>query len=329
MLGGIGLEEHVIFQDLEKQVDTKYQHIGFLQDEVQQKIGEVGQLRLDAMNKTRTEIQVLSWPARGADTMDGNTGIEFAKSVNNRIFEAISKSTAPDRFRGFAHLPTRTPEKAVEELRRCVTELKFVGALISGMQNDKFLDDIMFDPILTEAEKLNVPIYLHPGLCPESVRKAYYYSTDNLSQDAANVLSIAGFGWHSEVGLHILRMCYAGTFDRHPKLKIIIGHNGELLPLMFERADTFFAQLHLKRLPSEILRSQVWVTISGIWDIPALMTVIDTFGVNHICWSVDYPYIPTSIPTAKTYIKKIRKIFGDRVYRKIMHENANIGLNIL
>lgn len=43
-----------------------------------------------------------------------------------------------------------------------------------------------------------------------------------------------------EVGLHVLRRVLAGTFEKHSKLKIIIGHMGETLPFMLERSNQAF-----------------------------------------------------------------------------------------
>src|SRR2546421_8601867 len=37
-----------------------------------------------------------------------------------------------------------------------------------------FLDDPKFAPLLARAEQLGVPIYVHPGMPPADVRKAYY-----------------------------------------------------------------------------------------------------------------------------------------------------------
>ena len=75
-----------------------------------------------------------------------------------------------------------------------------------------------------------------PGwsLCSPDVRQAYY---SNLPEGTDRVLATAAWGWHSEVAIHILRMVFAGTFDKHPKLKMVIGHMGEMLPVMLARID--------------------------------------------------------------------------------------------
>src|SRR6266536_566461 len=70
--------------------------------------------------------------------------------------------------------------------------------------------------LLAAAVELDVPIYIHPHLPPPAVHEIYY---SGLPEGADRVLSTAGWGWHSEVAIHVLRMALAGTLDKHPRLK--------------------------------------------------------------------------------------------------------------
>ena len=67
----------------------------------------------------------------------------------------------------WSSLPTAAPDKAAQELERRVREQKFAGAMINGHDRGRYLDDKFFWPILECAEKLNVPIYLHPTPPPK------------------------------------------------------------------------------------------------------------------------------------------------------------------
>src|SRR5581483_12351538 len=183
----------------------------------------------------------------GPDLMPGQTGVDLAREVNDHIAGVVAKN--PKRFAGFAALPMANPDGAANELRRAVKELKLVGAMVHGSTDGKFLDHPSFDGILSAAEELDVPIYIHPSIPTPNVFEAYY---SGLPDGADRVVSTAGWGWHSEVAIQILRMTMAGTFDKHPKLKMIIGHMGEMLPMMLARLDDVAdADIgHLKRLPS-------------------------------------------------------------------------------
>ena len=102
----------------------------------------------------------------------------------------------------------------------------------------------------------------------------------------------AGWGWHSETAIQLLRMVLAGALDKHRKLKLIIGHMGEMLPMMLARIDEVFQRDvgHLQRPISQAILDQTWLTTSGIFTEPPLLTAMLTFGIDRIMYSVDYPY---------------------------------------
>src|SRR5690606_29384982 len=172
----------------------------------------------------------LSNTGPGPDLVAGADGVALAREMNDHLAAAIARY--PDRFAGFAVLPLQSPDAAAVELRRAVKELGFVGALINGSTEGRFLDHLSFDGLLSAAVDLDVPIYIHPHLAPDAVRQVYF---SGLEPGASRVLEAAGWGWHSETAVHVLRLVLAGTLDRHPRLRLIIGHMGEMLPVMLAR----------------------------------------------------------------------------------------------
>ena len=248
---------------------------------------DLGEKRLKSMDDNGIDVQVLSVSGPGAELMEGQTGIDIAKGVNDGLKEAMSKH--PTRYQGFAHMPLRSPDVSAKEVERCVKQLGFCGAIVNGTIDGKFLDDAQFQPILAAAEQLDVPVYIHPHMPPRSVYEAYY---SGLPGSAGVGISTAGWGWHSETAIHVLRMVFNGTFDKHRKLKVIIGHMGEGLPLMLARLDdvaTIHAK-HLSRKISETILDQVWLTTSGMFTTPPLLACLQTFGLDRVMFSVDYPY---------------------------------------
>jgi predicted TIM-barrel fold metal-dependent hydrolase len=277
---------------------------------------EIGERRLASMDEAGISVQVLSTTGPGADLVDGAEGVALARETNDALAEAIARH--PDRFAGFAHLPMREPEAAAKEMARAVRELGFHGALINGTTEDHFLDDPRFEPILAAAEALDVPIYLHPHLAPEAVRKAYY---GNLPSNSAAVLEAAGWGWHSETGIHVLRLVLSGTLDRHPRLKLIIGHMGEGLPMMLARCDQVFEAYipHLARPVSRAILDQVWITTSGMFSEPPFLAALLTFGIDRILYSVDYPYAPNE--RGRAFLQSLSLSPADLA--KVAHGNAD------
>ena len=155
------------------------------------------------------------------------------------------------------------------------------------------------------------------------VREAYY---SGLEQGAGRVLEAAGWGWHSETAIHVLRLVLAGTLDKHPKLKIIIGHMGEMLPVMLARADKVFALDigHLKRPISQAILEQVWITTSGIFTEPPFLATLQTFGIDRILFSVDYPYAPNE--QGREFLDTVSLSPADMA--KLAHGNADALLKL-
>lgn len=175
-------------------------------------------------------------------------------------------------------------------MRRCVEELGFVGALTHGSIEGAFLDDPRFEPVLATAEAVNLPIYVHPGMPEKAVSTPYYAGT----WPAAVHFLFAGpaFGWHAEAGIHVLRLILSGALDRHPNLKLLSGHWGELVAGWLDRLDEVVGWTdHLDRAPSAYYREQVWATPSGMFSQNQLNFFVAELGADRIIHSEDYPYV--------------------------------------
>ncbi len=282
---------------------------------------EIGERRLQSMDEAGITMQVLSNTGPGPDLVPGGEGVAIAREMNDHLAAAIARH--PDRFAGFAVLPMQSPEAAADELRRAVRDLHFVGALVNGTTDGRFLDHPSYDGLLATAVDLDVPIYVHPHLAPEAVRQAYY---SDLDPGAARVLEAAGWGWHSETAIHVLRLILSGALDRHPKLKLVVGHMGEMLPMMMARADEVFAVdiEHLNRPISQTILDQVWITTSGIFSEPPLLAALLTFGIDRIMFSVDYPYAPNA--KGRAFLDRISLPPADMA--KLTHANAEAFLKL-
>jgi predicted TIM-barrel fold metal-dependent hydrolase len=278
---------------------------------------DVGPDRIADMDAAGITVQVLSAAGPGADLMPPDEGPGFAREMNDILARLVSEN--PGRYAGFAHLPMTAPAAAADELERCVSGLGFCGGLVNGTTGGLFLDHPSFEPLLARFESLDVPLYIHPALPPEAVRRAYY---DGLPGDASYLLSMSGWGWHSETAIHVLRLVLSGALDRHPRLKLIIGHMGEGLPTMFARCDQVFAdeaRNRLTRTVSQTITDQVWVTTSGFFSLAPMLPLLMTFGADRVLFSVDYPFSPNQ--RGRDFLDALPISPDDRV--KIAYANAD------
>jgi uncharacterized protein len=316
----IALEEHVSFGHFASEVDPALvvqrgfmPHMGA--NSKAAALNDVEGERLRSMDEAGIDLQVLSVVGPGADLLPPDAGPAFARRYNDELAALVHKH--PDRFSAFAHLPLTAPQAAADELERTAREHGFCGALINGLTGEKFLDDPMFDPILERAAALGLPLYIHPGIPPASVRRAYY---DGFDPAVSFTFANAGWGWHAETAVHILRLVLSGALDRHPKLQLIVGHMGEGLPAMLARCDETFGRVKtgLQRTVSETILDQVAITIAGFFTVPPFMSALLTFGAERIMFSVDYPFAENRV--ARDFLDTLPVDEADK--QKIAYRNA-------
>lgn len=314
----VALEEHVSiasFMD-ESEPSGGAQRGGGGGGKWRAELEDVDAMRLPSMDAAGITIQVLSVPGSGAATFPPDAGPSFAQRYNDGLAALVR--SRPDRFASFAHLPLSAPEAAADELERTVREHGFCGALISGMTNGKFLDDPAFAPLLARAEALDVPIYIHPGVPPDSVRDAYY---NGFGPQVSFLFATAAWGWHAETAVHVLRMVLGGTLDRHPRLKLIIGHMGEGLPAMLDRCDDWLSRktTGLERTVSQTILDHVSITTSGFFSLPPFHAALAAFGAERMLFSVDYPFSDNS--RARAFLDSLPLAPADK--EMIAHGNAD------
>ncbi|GKT49804.1 decarboxylase orsB [Colletotrichum spaethianum] len=261
------------------------------------KMVDIGPARLQDMAKDSVAMTVLSHlPARIEP--------ELCKAVNDDLHSKITHH--PDQYAAFAALPMHDPAAAAEELRRSVRQLGFVGALIGNhLEDGSFFDTPQFDPLWTAAEELDVPIYLHPAFPSQDESKVNFEGP--YGPGVAAVLGAWGWGWHSRTGLHFLRLFAAGVFNRFPKLKIILGHMGEMLPFMLDRtvkASATWPASEPKRGLREVWDENVWITTSGMFSLAPMACLLQETKVERIIFSVDYPLCDNGL--GREFMERLR-----------------------
>ena len=288
---------------------------------VPDQLDDLGERRIAAMDAAGIDMQVLSHTQPGTEVLDADEAIPLAREANDLLADAIAQH--PDRFSGFAILPSCAPAAAAAELDRAVTELGLRGALINGRVGGRFLDDVSFWPIFERAEHLGVPIYLHPGMPPKPVREASYAG---LSPVMGHWLSVAAWGWHIDTGLHALRLIATGVFDRFPQLQVILGHMGEAIPYMLERTNMTLSKrvTGLEREVKEYFTENFYVTTSGFFSYPPLRCLFEVMGPDRVLFAVDYPFSRNE--EGRAFLAGAPVSAGD--LEKIAHSNAERLLRI-
>ncbi len=247
---------------------------------------DLGEQRIASMEQAGIDLQVLSLAALGLNKLQPEEQTAVLRDVHDELAAAVKAH--PDRFKAFATPGLKEPQQAVKEIERCVREQQFVGVLLDGTTDGKFLDAPEFFAVLETIAELGVPLYLHPAPPPRQITEVYYAG---LPDEVGHLLSIAGWGWHAENGLHILRLIVSGVMDRLPKLRVIVGHMGEGVPYALARSSGILsAPAKLKRSVVDTLKEQFWITTSGYFTRPPFECARAVVGFDRLMYSVDYPF---------------------------------------
>jgi uncharacterized protein len=283
-----------------------------------ERLADVSEGRIAEMDEAGIDVQVLSLNSPGVEQLPPEEAVSLARSSNDSLAKAVERH--PDRFAGFAAIPTSAPEKAAGELERTVREFGFKGALINGHSRGRYLDDTFFWPIFERAEALGVPIYLHPTMPPQPVTQTYYIGNFPDTSMTPGGFPGAAWGWHIETAVHVIRLVLAGVFDKYPKFQLVMGHLGEGLPFFLQRLDRILSvqATKLDRAFASYLRENVHYTISGFNFIQPFLDLFLQVGVDRIMLSADYPYAPMS--EAVAFLNQLPISPEDK--KRIAHKNA-------
>lgn len=280
----ITLEEHFVTRGF---LDATGPYVGTWQTpELAAALLDLGAGRIAAMDAAGVDVQVLSLASIGWDALPTATQTKLAREINDELAAAVRAN--PTRLAGFATLGLKDVGAAVAEFERAVGELGFKGALVDGMTDEKFLDAPEFAPLWDAAVRLDVPVYLHPAPPPKVIADVYYAG---MPGGVGQLLSIAGWGWHAETGLHLLRLICSGLFERLPALRLIVGHMGEGVPYALARSSGILSPAaKLPHTVAEYLKRNVWITTSGYFTAEPFRCAREVVGTDRLLYSIDYPF---------------------------------------
>jgi predicted TIM-barrel fold metal-dependent hydrolase len=254
-------------------------------DAIRDRLFDFMDIRIREMDAAGVDRQVLSHQSPGSQRLPPEAAAGICRAVNDALAGAISK--VPDRFAGFAMIPTTAAAGvAAEELRRAVEERGLKGAMIHGLSRNRFVDDPEFLPIFAEAERLGVPIYLHPAMPDTTVAETYY----GAYAQSHPAFPRAAWGFGVETGTHAIRLILSGLFDRHPDLQIVLGHLGEGIPFFLTRIDEALSRPGNAASDfAAVFRRNFHVTTSGFFSDAALRCCVEELGAARIMFAVDWP----------------------------------------
>lgn len=248
------------------------------------------QTRLDEMDAAGIDVSVLSLNPPGVQIYaDTARATSLAREMNDTLAGLIRQH--PGRFAGLGAVAPQDPDAAAAEVSRVTGTLGLGGILIGSHTHGRYLDEPEAEPLLAALEDQDVTLYLHPrSPSPQMLAPFLEYG-----------MVAALWGFQAEAGTHAIRLVLSGTLDRHPNLKIVLGHLGEGLPFWLWRLDNIYERTYrwagdqlgmvkLELKPSEYVLRNFTLTTSCMFDQDVFAYTLGKVGAERLMFAVDYPY---------------------------------------
>jgi len=262
---------------------------------LQDQLFDIGEGRIARMDELGIDKQLLLLTAPGVQVLEPDVGTDLAQLANDRLAEACRKY--PDRFAGLTAFAPQNVKGAVAEIERGMTKLGLNGAVINSNTRGRYLDEKEFWPILEALEANDAALYIHPTFPPRAWSQPYEF------RGIGGALA----GFTHEVWVHVMGLILSGAFDQFPKLRIVIGHMGEAMPLLLYRFDWWQSNadgvpglrggmpaIKLKNKISHYFKNNIWITTSGQGWEPSVKFCMDVLGPDRVIYAMDYPYQQSS-----------------------------------
>ncbi|MGV4928414.1 amidohydrolase family protein (plasmid) [Streptomyces sp. BHT-5-2] len=313
----IAIEEHWIMPDVtsalraEPQPDESlaFHEVG----DNRERLEDLGAGRIAAMDAQGIDMSVLALAPPGVQPLPPGKALALSRAANDMAAAVVARH--PTRFRALSTLPMSSPKDVAGELERAAG-MGHAGTMVHGRSGDLFLDDPAYDDFFSAAAELGQPVFIHPQLPSTAVRDASYRGFDPMTDLA---LATFGWGWHLDTATAALRLVLRGTFDRHPDLQVVLGHWGEMLLFWLDRADGLSRIAGLERSVSDYIRSNFYITSSGVLNPALLQHALSVTTVDRLIFSTDYPF---QRPTRKEIDSFLSHFSSDAERERFSSANA-------
>jgi aminocarboxymuconate-semialdehyde decarboxylase len=264
--------------------------------------------RQGVLEKESVDTQVITLTTPGTHVETPQVAARLAQ-ITNDDFARIVQERGP-RFASLCTLPLNDPNASLKELRRCIEELRFPGAMLFSNVNGVHLADQRFWPLYEYANDKKIVLHIHPTN-PVGVEAMTEYW----------LMPLVGFLMDTTLAAGML--VFSGVAERFPNIKWVLSHLGGSVPYLVERFDRGYeafaeCRANVKKPPSEYLKNWYYDTVN--FNPNAVELAIKFAGADHVMAGSDYPHAIGSISKMKRMLAKIGVSDAERA--AIMGGNA-------
>jgi aminocarboxymuconate-semialdehyde decarboxylase len=223
----------------------------------------------------------------------------IAEECNDEVSEMTRDY--PSRFMGLGTLPMQDVGRAIQEMERGIKRLGIIGFMVDDHVNGRTYDDPVFEPFWAAVERLGAFMLVHQG---DATVVEYRTRSYFLHNTVGNLVDrTLAFGC----------LVCGGVMDRHPRLKVCLGHTGGYIPYAVDRMDMGWEMFPGYRgkaadRPSAYLRRFLYDTATFMDR--NLRFLVDAVGADRVLLGSDWP-APMAVEDPVRRIERSLVLRGD------------------
>ncbi|MBQ6006702.1 MAG: amidohydrolase [Selenomonadaceae bacterium] len=239
------------------------------------------------------------------------------RAINEEFAELCRRY--PKRFGFAATLPLPNVEGSIKEFHYATEKLGALGVKVASNSDGVYLGDERLDKIFAALNEKNSLVIIHPS-------PAKFLPRENVVTGKVMAL----FEYPADTTRAVLNMLANGTFEKFPRLKVIVPHCGSFLPYMKQRAGAMFQMLVSMNLMEPVNFAagfeKLFFDTAGDPMPEQFDMLLKVASLDKIIFGTDYPYVPAKVILGR------KKLFDEELSRrgwtnKIYVDNARLAFS--
>ena len=257
----------------------------------------------------------------------------IALTRNSNEFAANVKRQHPDRFGFFDSLPMPDIDATIAEIKYAVNELNPDGFALFSNSSGLYLGEPGIRRVLDELDTHSALVFVHPTApCQYSPCRDETCQTLTekyaVSSPLARYYSAPMFEFFFDSARSVVDLLGSGTILRFPRIRWIITHCGNVLPLLIDRMLLFMKAPPIatgrdscpitEEQIRNALKEQFWFDLAGA-PLPNLIDALLKFtGKDRLMFGSDVPWTPFEL--AKGLVENLEQ----NIAASIGEDNLNL-----
>jgi predicted TIM-barrel fold metal-dependent hydrolase len=241
--------------------------------------------RVPQLRELGIETQLLSLPGLiGIDSLAAEESLPMLQVFNNGLAEVLRRY--PGQFYGLTGLPMADIATATAELRRGVTELGFIGAILPINSFATVDEARRLAPLFEVGEEFGLHFFVHPGRRPDEV-KPMLQAADT-APGWPGTLPIRALNVQTNIARATVTLLYSDFLDAWPNVTLHVANLGGTYPMIEERIVNL-SKVRLPDQPPVTERARKIYVDCGSLGPEAIEIAVDVFGADRILLGSDTP----------------------------------------